>query len=66
MKYIVKEYGLMNCILKGRTVILDYVKYPSGKRCRRYHRYKTYEKAERMWNKFGQGVHKIIENEEDE
>lgn len=63
MKYIVKEYGLMNCILKGRTVILDFV-YPSGKRCRRYHRYKTYEKAEYMWNVYGQGVHKIIENEE--
>lgn len=60
---LLKEYGLMNCILKGRTVILDFMR-PSGKRCRRYHRYKTYEKAEHMWNIYGQGVHKIIENEE--
>lgn len=57
---ITPEYGAMNCILRGNTVILD-ILYDDGRRAKRYHRYKTLEKAEYMWNVYGANTHKIRE-----
>lgn len=57
---IEREYGVMNCTLRGSTVILD-ILYEDGTRAKRYHRYKTLEKAEYMWNVYGANAHKIRE-----
>lgn len=57
---IEREYGVMNCTLRGSTVILD-ILYEDGTRAKRYHRYKTLEKAEYMWNVYGANTHKIRE-----
>lgn len=57
---ITPEYGVKNCILRGNTVILD-IWYEDGRRVKRYHRYKTLEKAEYMWNIYGANTHKIRE-----
>lgn len=57
---ITPEYGVMNCTLRGNTVILD-ILYEDGRRVKRYHRYKTLEKAEYMWNIYGANTHKIRE-----
>ena len=58
---ITLDTGLMNCILRGRTVILDFVN-DDGEHERKYHTYKTEEKAEYMWQVFGRDCHRIKEN----
>lgn len=50
--------GLYNVILKGNTVILDFMG-DDHKHHRHYHRYKNREKAEYMWNLWGAGYNKI-------
>lgn len=60
---ITPEYGVKNCILIGNTVILD-ILYDDGKRVKRCHRYKTLEKAEKMWKIYGVNAHMIREEEE--
>lgn len=57
---ITLETGLKNCVLNGRTVVLDFVN-EDGSHTKRYHIYKTAEKAEHMWEVFGAGCHKIKE-----
>lgn len=57
---ITPEYGVKNCILKDNTVILD-ILYDDGKRAKRYHHYKTLEKAEKMWKIYGVNAHMIRE-----
>lgn len=59
---IEKEYGVMNCTLRGSTVILD-ILYDDNTRAKRYHRYKTVEKAEKMWRIYGVNAHMIKEEE---
>lgn len=61
---ITPEYGVKNCILRGNTVILD-ILYDDGRRAKRYHRYKTLEKAEKMWKIYGESAHMIREEEKD-
>lgn len=59
---IVREIGLMNCILKGKTVILDFAVEDGGHK-KTYHTYKTVEKAEYMWQVFGKNCHMVRESE---
>ena len=57
---ITLETGLKNCILNGRTVVLDFVN-EDGSHTKKHHTYKTPEKAEYMWQVFGADCHKIKE-----
>ncbi len=57
---ITRETGLMNCILDGNTVILDFVN-KHGTHKKHYHKYKSQEKAMYMWSLFKQNaVHSFI------
>lgn len=62
---ITPEYGVKNCIFRGNTVILD-ILYDDGRRAKRYHRYKTLEKAEHMWKIYGANAHMIREEMKNE
>ena len=57
------DNGVKNCILRGNTAILD-ILYDDGRRAKRYHRYKTLEKAEYMWKIYGVNAHMVREEEE--
>lgn len=58
---IIQETGLANVILKGNTVILDFIE-EDGKHKKKYHRYRSRERAEYYFEIFGKGHNCYVEN----